>query len=69
MKYGKGYYLADKVRITGIWEGDKTNNKVEIHYENGNTYYGMINEQFDKSGQGQYKFKSGVLCQGEFIDD
>ena len=50
MKYGKGYYLADKVRITGIWEGDKTNNMVEIHYENGNTYYGMINEQFDKSG-------------------
>jgi hypothetical protein len=31
-KWGKGYFLADKCRVTGVWDGDVAVGSVEINY-------------------------------------
>lgn len=42
---------------------------MHISYENGNSYLGFINEDFEKHGNGEYKFKNNANCKGIFQND
>ena len=68
-KWGRGSFLSENCRIDGIWDGDRAEGSVHISYENGNSYLGFINEDFEKHGNGEYKFKNNANCKGIFQND
>jgi hypothetical protein len=45
-KWGRGAFLSENCRISGVWDGDRPEGSVHIIYENGNSYLGLINEDF-----------------------